>query len=105
MNPEELYSLRSALYSHFAFEEPERLVHPVDILKMSNHPKHLTRDTRDINVKKSFWDRLFPLHTLGARLVRKAKRAIDPPPSDTWTVYGVTVRRKEETTDSEYAVA
>ena len=83
LGPEEIFSLREDLCKYFDFLEPERQVPPLDVLKTSNHPKHLTK--RSCCIKQPSFNP-----------IRKIKRMIKSKnePLDILTVYGMTLMRK-----------
>ncbi|MFC1667161.1 class I SAM-dependent methyltransferase [Candidatus Omnitrophota bacterium] len=83
LDSDEISSLTEDLRRYFDFLEPDSQVHPLDILKETNRPRHLTEKSRCIK-KPSFC----PARKI-KKMIKRKKEA-----QDTLTVYGMTLMRR-----------
>jgi len=89
LDSDAFFSLKEELCKYFNFLEPDRQIHPLDILKKSNHPKHLTARAYDI-------ERLKIKKSILSRLIKKTERLITGKKyvKDTLTAFGMTLIKK-----------
>lgn len=95
LNPEDFYTFLAECDKYFHQIEPDIQVHPLDVLRMNNHPKNFTVKAR--HLRRTIVDRLPSLRTLVPRIVRKAKRWATGREKelDRWCVFGMILIRRE----------